>query len=1138
MVAFWLFTVSAALVLTFQNCGQGFMVPYEKENQALRATNSFNVTGFPMGTSSDVDLSITFNTTSFSNGNYVCYLNSQRYTPCVSPMVLRVPYEGTHTFEIVSTDDSVAPYKTTWTTEYPDLKIQTYPISSPTPNTEQFIYYSVKNLEDADVHVDCVIDGAPNTNCPNPISLSGLNDGPHQVQLDLKLDATTLDSVTLDWVVDTTMFELTIVSGPGYTDTPVPGYSNSPEAVFELALLDENGNPKPGSMQCDMHFYSDAGTVTIAQKGNCGYPTHNFGVITEDGRYSGSFYVTDAAGRSYQRYYSFRVDRTPVQDFEVMANDNFATPHSAVFIPVRILDDPDTWRFDTDKLEYRVRGIHSDFVENEYDSDHRVSGYLAVINDLPQGNHTVDFRFRDQFGNISEVKSLSFSIYPEAQRSVYKGHRVSFDYELKALGSNVVGSYSRAALRYVFYPRNTPGEITRLGTLSANFHYWSDSVDSTYRDHSPLSLHHGHVAHSADQIMVFRSHNPERLITVDVSNPMAPVILSVKPVNLRYVAESTPQKSVGLRRMENSTVHEIVEVDFSDPTNPSIRGTGIQFDLREVGLGNGSSFGEFQASDQYAIVDLSSWSTDYSSSQRNVLIYELSGNPLTPQLLGTMTFDTSSPNESISWVRLVEDRIIVVSSLNNTRYLRVYDAATRSQIQDLSSECPYFDATRNLAGNSLFCSQQNQQTNFYTWSGNSYTQQTTLDFRIFGVESESMIYKYDYLDRYLLRHQRSGNNFVPHSQWLKSVGFEDRDGFYIHNNRILAVGLGHIHTYPLEPEAAYTPVNTVSLAHSGGGSHWKDGNSLFVQASRYSSIDTNTSSTTALYHFDITDPDNPVLRGQLDNISARKIISQGNYVYASSSNQLQTIQVAGDGSLSEVNTTTTTRNSALDMKIHNGQKLFIVGTGAAVAEPQTRDFGIAEIDISNPAAPSEITFHSLRDQIGGENAFESPFLIHDNYLITGRYGEMQCFNVSSSANMTYNAQVQGPITLNSGSDPYELKMPKVLTPTPGGPDYWFYPRGFDRRDNSLSFTHPLVPDYDEMYKYLMIFEVDVDSSGNPRVTQSAIRETNPVSLMGLPTSSQYRGNFQYNPANDSFYFGLSSYGLYSLEKSRLLQPVP
>ncbi len=164
--------------------------------------------------------------------SYECSLNGGRFSPCANPFTLAGLDDGPHTLfararnSAGQVDDTPAFHTWTVDTLPPAITLTpSAPFSLPAENltrsTTAIFSVHLDTVEASSPVHECRLDGSEFTPCPNPVTLTGLADGPHTLSVrttDAAGNVTPRPAVRT-WTVDTMAPDTEIISGPSRDDS-------------------------------------------------------------------------------------------------------------------------------------------------------------------------------------------------------------------------------------------------------------------------------------------------------------------------------------------------------------------------------------------------------------------------------------------------------------------------------------------------------------------------------------------------------------------------------------------------------------------------------------------------------------------------------------------------------------------------------------------------------------------------------------------------------------------------------------------------------------------------------------------------------------------------------------------------------
>lgn len=173
------------------------------------------LTGNPGALEAVPDAAFAFS--SEANATFECSLDGAAFTACTTPHPELGLADGSHSFAVRAKDAAgnvdPTPATFTWTvdTTPPDTTITLAPPSAIKDTTATFEFTS-----EANATFECSVDGAAFATCSSPLTLTGLADGQHTLEVRAKDTAGNVDPspATSTFTVDTGAPDTTIVTGP------------------------------------------------------------------------------------------------------------------------------------------------------------------------------------------------------------------------------------------------------------------------------------------------------------------------------------------------------------------------------------------------------------------------------------------------------------------------------------------------------------------------------------------------------------------------------------------------------------------------------------------------------------------------------------------------------------------------------------------------------------------------------------------------------------------------------------------------------------------------------------------------------------------------------------------------------------
>jgi Cu/Ag efflux protein CusF len=234
------------------------------------------ITAGPSGTTNST--TATFEFTATDAGSDVtaieCSLDGAAFSACASPMEYTGLGQGTHTFEVLATDElgnTSAPVSRTWKvdSEPPEVTITAGPPER-TAATSATLEFTVTDSGSTVTAVECSLDGAAFSACTSPRVYTGLANGPHSFEVKASDAAgNTSDPAFRNWVVDTETPEVTITAGPS-------GTTKATAATFEFTATDEGSDVT--AIECSLDGADFSACESPQEYTGLGQGTHVFEV--------------------------------------------------------------------------------------------------------------------------------------------------------------------------------------------------------------------------------------------------------------------------------------------------------------------------------------------------------------------------------------------------------------------------------------------------------------------------------------------------------------------------------------------------------------------------------------------------------------------------------------------------------------------------------------------------------------------------------------------------------------------------------------------------------------------------------------------------------------------------------------------
>ncbi|XXF75166.1 Ig-like domain-containing protein [Myxococcaceae bacterium GXIMD 01537] len=204
--------------------------------------DTFIATGPDANTS---ETSATFDFNSNESGvTYECSLDGAAFVACSDPVTFSSLSNGEHTLAVRARDAAgnvdPTPATHTWTVDTlpPDTMVDSgpAPLTSSTSATFEF------SANEAGATYECSLDGGPFTPCTDPVTFTGLADGPHQLQVRAVDTVGNVDPTPAvhSWTVDSSLPDTTILTNPpAVTNANTATFtfeSSEPASTFECRL--------------------------------------------------------------------------------------------------------------------------------------------------------------------------------------------------------------------------------------------------------------------------------------------------------------------------------------------------------------------------------------------------------------------------------------------------------------------------------------------------------------------------------------------------------------------------------------------------------------------------------------------------------------------------------------------------------------------------------------------------------------------------------------------------------------------------------------------------------------------------------------------------------------------------------------
>jgi len=222
-------------------------------------TSLFSVAifGGPVGTVGNADNNFEFAASQTAGTNYFCSIDSEvDFSPCTSTFATGTLADGTHTFRVYATNDSLmnpsATSSASWIIDTlgPSITVGA-PLEGATVSSSGQVVFSATDASGS-VSTTCKIDSDSATPCNSPAPFFGLESGPHTITIHATDAVGNSSSLVRGFVVDSAAPQTTIVSGPqastNQTGATITFSSNKPGGTFECMLDGAAVTPCTGSV--------------------------------------------------------------------------------------------------------------------------------------------------------------------------------------------------------------------------------------------------------------------------------------------------------------------------------------------------------------------------------------------------------------------------------------------------------------------------------------------------------------------------------------------------------------------------------------------------------------------------------------------------------------------------------------------------------------------------------------------------------------------------------------------------------------------------------------------------------------------------------------------------------------------------
>ena len=303
-----------------------------------------------------------------SNFSFECRLNDFEPQSCENPYNLIGLSDGSYQL-IISTSDTFGntaslAYQWVIDTQAPDLKIVEHPGAYTNQSVSTFRFLSI------DVHpqknFECSIDGSFFHSCPSPFSFS-TEEGVHRLQVRTWDQAGNMSkTLSHDWLVDLTPPVLALLDFP-------EKLSNKRVAQMSFSVEDDGSGIE--SLRCSLNGVESSCLSPIIYSD------------LSDGLYHFEVSAEDKSGNLSVQFYDWELDATPPELQMVKAPLVYSNESESVF-EFLVLGDRDPQDF-----------------ECAWDSPSFQPCSSPLRLSLPEGEHRLQVRTRDQAGNMSKTLS-------------------------------------------------------------------------------------------------------------------------------------------------------------------------------------------------------------------------------------------------------------------------------------------------------------------------------------------------------------------------------------------------------------------------------------------------------------------------------------------------------------------------------------------------------------------------------------------------------------------------------------------------------------------------------------------------------------------------------------------------------------
>lgn len=1066
-----------ATILSFQNCGGGFEADRSDTTSTL-SLRGLSVDGLPEKISSESSAVLLFRSDEPMSPGFDCHLDEVVFYNCQSPWTLSNLTDGEHTLKIIPKDPGVSSLIYSWTTALPEIKvIFASPPTIVTPLVSETLHFNILNVEMNAITLLCTLDGEDLGECESPFQTPDLEPGEHSFEVRVIKDGEEVAKSATTWEVNLDSFTAKITTAPLSILNSFVYSTNTSDAKFTIKILDKNGNVRKGSLRCYLSPAEIHTAPTPSQFAPCGFPSQSFGRLPE-GSYLVYFEVTDEYNRVVGepiRHY-FNIDRTPpkLRALEFVKN-GFRTHHSSVVIPIESSG--------ATKTEYMIEGRDSVFKEGEVTWEQR----QLVLNNLSPGSYHVRIRTIDGAENVSETQRISFTVTPNNEfTEIYKGQDFRLWHEALETQHHLV---LKGDAGYLFIPNDQPGSISRSSILPAIQPYFQNltplHIKSTFRGGYEFRF-------EGNGFVVLGGIYGTEMI-VDTTQPSGPKILSHHK-NFGYAstgrviaAVAQLNQQIALLLIEEGAATEnrkfrILIRDYNDPADPKLTVTNHYLPLTDLPPGrvsiggvasNGShlvaAFRIYRDNEETKTI-LRSFrvNADYSLTQTGELLvpdgaqitFQLAGNHL---LLKKNQWSTTSPSVSTQ-----SADIFSVSNLALIAHIGNKDPNDHS-----ITETKWYAYDSSLCGYNTLCN-----TQVYAIGSGGLSKVAEVPGKVEFAPRDFRVYST--IDNKIQQYRPSNGGYFKYSEWRRPATSD----IFEHKGYLMGVSSGTIEVYSQNPREEYSAKAIVEIpCQSSWSNFWpfkRVGDRLYIYSQCALARGTRGSFTV----FDISNPlritklsEFYVEEHQIENFAVIE-----NYLYAVTFFGLFTYPIGTSSTLNPI--------AKIDfglpidspqMAVYKNKKLFVSSTNARRPNsPQSRFFGIAEIDLSLSASPRLLSIH----EVAGiqSTIISEPFHIVGDYAYIHGRERSDLFRLSLTNPLQPAGQLEYFIETKDKSENYFN-----LTIHPSGTadrEYWQF-EPWSSRNSSITTAIPHLAGM-TLDRGSLIFEVTYGADGKFRVTKAAL----------------------------------------------------